>query len=376
MLVDPAPDRPWRATYGAWSAELPDDLPSDVVAVRARGRAIALTEHELGWDYAVLDVPALRAHLDSELTRSQVTIRASRARAVTNAARTAPRTVQLAGGHEVTATVVIDAGGHLQPLAPRHRFRRSRAEQTAFGIVVDQDSARALVGPGEALFMDWRRDHGEEGWPTFLYGIPLGGGAVLLEETSLARRPGFGLAALRHRLLTRLARHGIRVPPESTVERVCFPLDLPRHHGTAVLGFGAAAPLLHPATGYGVATALRLAPRIASTLAATLPHGPAAALAAARRIVWPVRARVVHGLRRRGLEALLRMPPAEVPAFFEVFFGLPSADRWAYLTARDDPKATFAAMLTLYRHADWSLRSRLILPALRPPLRRNVDDEG
>ncbi|MGH3770268.1 MAG: lycopene cyclase family protein, partial [Pseudonocardiaceae bacterium] len=24
-LVDPAPDRPWRATYGAWREELPAD---------------------------------------------------------------------------------------------------------------------------------------------------------------------------------------------------------------------------------------------------------------------------------------------------------------------------------------------------------------
>ena len=58
-VVDPGPDRPWTATYGMWSRELPGDLPDTVVAARAAGRAIAETEHQLGWEYAVLDVPAL-----------------------------------------------------------------------------------------------------------------------------------------------------------------------------------------------------------------------------------------------------------------------------------------------------------------------------
>ena len=77
--------------------------------------------------------------------------------------------------------------------------------------------------------MDWRPDHGEPGWPTFLYAVPLGGGAVLLEETSLARRPGLPLPVLRRRLHARLARHGITAPADARVERVRFPVDRPRH---------------------------------------------------------------------------------------------------------------------------------------------------
>ncbi|MGB7506738.1 MAG: lycopene cyclase family protein, partial [Mycobacterium sp.] len=71
-LLDPSPDQPWTATYGMWSRELPVDLPASVVAARTPGRAIALTEHQLGWDYAVLDVPALRAHLADRLAGVQV----------------------------------------------------------------------------------------------------------------------------------------------------------------------------------------------------------------------------------------------------------------------------------------------------------------
>lgn len=359
-LLDRAPDAPWRATYASWSAELPEDLPPSVVAATATGRAIARTEHRLGWRYAVLDVPALRTHLDAELATAGVTVRAGQAVGGDGGA------VRLADGTQLRAAVVVDAGGHRQPLrAPAPR--RPAAEQTAFGLVVDARAAASLVGPGEALFMDWRQDHGRPGWPTFLYAVPLGGGAVLLEETSLARRPALDLPTLRARLLARLAAHGVVPGPDARVEKVRFPVDTPRHATPGVLGFGAAAPLVHPATGFSVATALGMAPAVAEAIARRLPAGPRAALREARAVVWPRGAVAVHRFRRVGLEALLRMPPADVPGFFEVFFALPERHRWAYLTARHDLRATVATMGALFARADGRLRRRLVLPALLPP---------
>jgi lycopene beta-cyclase len=332
-----------------------------VVATRAHGRAIALGEHHLGWEYAVLDVHALRALLDAELDRAGVEVRSGRAVAAPD-----PGAVVLADGSTLRTAVIVDAGGAAQPLRPGPA-RGVPAEQTAFGVVVPQDAAAPLVPPGQALFMDWRPDHGEPGWPTFLYGVPLGSDAVLLEETSLARRPGLPLPQLRERLTARLSHHGIAAPPDAPTERVRFRVDTPRHRAPGVLGFGAAAPLTHPASGFSVATALRLAPAVATALAAHLPSDPAAALVAARGVLWSPRARAVHRFRRVGLEALLRMPPAEVAGFFERFFTLPARHRWSYLTARDDLTATAATMAALFARADWRLRARLILPAVLPP---------
>ena len=65
------------------------------------------------------------------------------------------------------------------------------------------------------------------------------------------------------------------------------------------------------------------------------------------------------------------MPAAEVPQFFETFFALPDADRWAYLTARDDVDGTLAAMARLFRASDWRLRRHLVVPALMRPLPTN-----
>jgi len=127
-----------------------------------------------------------------------------------------------------------------------------------------------------------------------------------------------------------------------------------------VLGFGAAAPLVHPATGFSVADSLRLAPAVADDLAT-------GGVRAAQRRLWPARAVAVHRLRRIGLEALLRMPPEGVPAFFETFFALPERHRRAYLSGRDDLAGHLAAMAALFGHADINLRRRLVEPAFRRP---------
>lgn len=364
-LLDPSPERPWTATYGMWSRELPVDLPASVVAARAAGRVIALTEHHLGWEYAVLNVPALQEHLTGRLTG----VHLHAGRAVGSPAR---GVVALANGSHLNASVVVDAGGRARPLDPTPSGR-TPAEQTAYGVILDEEATARLIKPGEALFMDWRADHGETGWPTFLYAVPLGGGEVLAEETSLARRPGLPLSTLRRRLFARLAHHGIESPKDARTEKVSFRVDHPRHSGADVLGFGAAAPLIHPATGFSVAASLRLAPDVAGALAAHLPGDPDKALTAAQHTVWPLAAQIIHRFRRIGLEALLRMPAADVPGFFEQFFALPDADRWTYLTARDDVRGTAAAMNSLFRSSNGRLRRHLVTSAVRRPLLSNED---
>ncbi|HEX4250790.1 MAG TPA: lycopene cyclase family protein [Pseudonocardia sp.] len=342
-LLDPAPGRPWRASYGAWRDELPADLPGTVLAATVRGRAIAVTEHPLDRDYAVFDVPALRAHLDQRLADADVTVERGRG---------SPDALPTAG-------LVIDAGGAAQPLSGG-RSSRVAAEQTAVGVIVPAELAAPLLAPGEALFMDWRQTGGPGNWPTFLYAIPLAGDRVLLEETSLARRPGLDLDTLAARLRARLAAHGIRPPADAPREMVRFPLDLPRHRAAGSLGFGAAAPLTHPATGYQLAEALRLAPKVAGAAAGALGGSRTTALAAAEHVLWPAGARAVHLVRRRGLESLLRLPAARLPEFFEGFFRLPEASRRAYLSGRTDLRGTAAAMVGMFGTTGWPVRLRLI----------------
>jgi lycopene beta-cyclase len=107
-LVDPAPHAHWRATYAAWLDELPAGLPPP--AATARGLIIARTTHVLDRPYAVLDVPALRAHLDERLATG-VRIIAGRVAGLTGRNANGPRDRQGAAG---------DTG----PRRPRLRARR------------------------------------------------------------------------------------------------------------------------------------------------------------------------------------------------------------------------------------------------------------
>ncbi len=360
-LVDPAPDRPWRATYGSWRGELPDNADA-AVAASGRGEAIGTTGHRLGWEYVVLDNGALR----DGFAAAPVRVVKGRVRD----ARPDPDGVTAdLDGSQRRAAVLLDATGAARSVLGA-TARRPAAEQTAVGVLVDADAVRDLVTPGSALFMDWRPHHGEAGWPTFLYAVPVTSDRVLLEETSLARRPGLALAVLRRRLHARLAHHRIAVPAGGE-ERVRIPVDRPlpasRDWRGPVVPFGAASPLVHPATGYSVATALRLAPRLAAAVRDALQRdGSAAAGAAAWRTVWSPAALAVHTLRRRSLESLLRFPPHLVPDFFDVFFALPERHRWAYLTGREDARGSAAAMGALFAASPWWLRRRLVLGALDP----------
>ncbi|MFE2751249.1 lycopene cyclase family protein [Actinosynnema sp. NPDC059335] len=320
-VVDPNPGRPWRATYGAWADELPVGAP---VAVRtARARAFTTGEHVLARGYAVLDNERLRRLPDA------VRVVAGRVVGWTGTS------VTLADGRVLTGRVVDAAGA----------AGGRGAAQTAVGVVVPAAAAVPFVGPDEALIMDWRKPPAATtGDPTFLYAIPVSADEVLLEETSLARRPGLPLRELRLRLHARLAAHGVAVPAGE--ERVRIPLDGRPRAGA----FGAAAGWVHPATGYSVAVALRRAPVVAD------------ALAAGRGVGRTVAERAVRGLRSHGLEALLALPPDAVPEFFNDFFHLPGSLQRAYLGEPDDLGGTARAMLRLFRSASWGMRARLAFP--------------
>jgi lycopene beta-cyclase len=354
-LADPAPKAPWRATYALWADEVPELPGSAVRAEPSRTVAAGTSEHELRRRYIVVRNDGLRAWL----TDDRVEMVTARVGEVVYGRHGA--TVVLADGRRIAAGVVVDATGVRRVLSGGPR-RGRRAEQTAFGIVVGVDEAERLVpGAGDtAVFMDWRPlSVGAGTYPTFHYSLPLGDGTVLVEETSLARRPGLSADLLAARLRARFVAAGVPAPA-GRLERVQIPLDVPPRRTGQAMAFGVAAGLVHPATGYSLATSLQLAPVVAAALGKGLESGPAEAVNAARRTIWTPNAKAVHALRRRGLGALLSMPPTVLPEFFDLFFTLPSEQQRAFTSGREDLPGTAAMMAKIFHRAPGHLRKRLL----------------
>ncbi|HET6289494.1 MAG TPA: lycopene cyclase family protein [Amycolatopsis sp.] len=338
-LIDPAPGRRWRATYGLWADELPALPESAVACAPSTTLAFGTGPHVLDRQYLVLDNAGLRTWLDGgyEVVTGTVS-------GVDHGSRGS--TVRLEGGRVLATGLYVDASGP--------RPRGNRYEQTAFGAVLPAEDAPRLVdGPDTAVFMDWRET--ESG---FLYVLPLGDGSVLVEETSLARKPGLPLEMLAARLRARLEAVGLT--SRGREERVRIVLDVPVPRRGRTVPFGAAAGLVHPATGYSVATSIRLAEPVADAVALVWDRGPAAVAAAAHRALWPSSARTVHGLRRHGLRALCGMPSESVPVFFDLFFTLPTPLQRAFTSGREDLPGTVEAMSAFFRLSPWKVRKHLI----------------
>nr|WP_245663104.1 lycopene cyclase family protein [Nocardia inohanensis] len=339
-VIEPQPQRRWTATYAAWADELPEWLAPEVIAATVdRPAAWGTRRAVLDRPYVVFDTDRLRDSLDL----SGAHIVTDRVAQIVPPTRWGTRgldlpSVRLASGKVMAAGRVVDARG----------VRRSpaRAEQTAFGVIVERER-----WPEDTFFMDWRTDNGAEPDepPSFLYAVPLDEDRMLLEETCLAGRPALDPRVLHDRLKHRLRSRGIELTGAEEIERVRFPVE-GGHPGH--LTFGTAGALMHPATGYSVATALDTAD--------AMVRGDS---------LWPAPARAVHALRSAGLRALLALPPQDLPAFFDAFFALPVASQRAYLSGRDDLPGTAAAMMALFAALPWRTR-RVMAAAVGRPRKR------
>ncbi|MEE2032926.1 lycopene cyclase family protein [Rhodococcus chondri] len=336
VAVDPHPDREWTATYGAWADELPSWLPAGAVASRVDEPAVwAGRPHVLNRAYCIFDTAALRAALPLD----PVTVTAGRVRSLD------PGGAVLDDGRRLRARYVVDARG--VPVTAQY------AQQSAFGVVVDEPAAAPALESRSAWFMDWRTDNGTVSGdtPSFLYAMPVGAGRVLLEETCLVGRPPVPLQELRRRLDARLTARGVPVDGSERIERVRFAVEAPPRRRDGVLGFGARGGLMHPATGYAVGTALATADAVVTAMRNNADPD---------EVLWTRAARAVAALRSVGLRALLRLDATSTAEFFSEFFELPPAHQRAYLSRRDDLAGTAAAMWKLFGAVPPRMRGALV----------------
>jgi len=344
--------RPWPATYCLWADELAAVAPPlGLDPATAAGtcsptvvRTVAGGEQRLDRGYARLRNDVVQPGLLDRLRAAGGEVLPGR---VTRLVAEGSREVAvLADGTVLAAGVVLDARGG----GP------GAAQQRAWGEVVPGPVAD-LVPDGGALLMDWAALAAPGAPPAFLYGVPLDDGTVLLEATSLAARPPEPLEGLRSRLAALLAAHGLR--PAGAPERVAIPLDSPARAAGPGTALGAAAAMVHPATGYSVAASLRLGPRLAAALAS---GGDGRA---ARRVVRAARPPATAALLGLGREVLLSLDGPATDAFFAAFFRLPERSWAAYLDVGSSPAAVAATMARTFAALAPAQRAQLLRVVVR-----------
>ena len=137
------------------------------------------------------------------------------------------------------------------------------------------------------------------------------------------------------------------------------PLPLSSNPLTA---FGAAAGMVHPATGYSVARSLAAADAVADAVAAALASGapPAAVSAAYWRALWPPDARRAAAFHVFGMELLARLDPGDTNAFFTAFFALPPALWRGFLASTLSPLGLLGFALATFVAAPARVRAALV----------------
>lgn len=378
------PDSAWSATYGAWVDDITEvrgwsePIVSSVGEIIAGLRVVGESERSVGRPYVVFDNGRLRSRLRHGVRHVVGTVSSVDARvggvelSLVRRAESGSEGAGVTESARLRADVVFDATGWPSRLVPGSP--RPMGWQTAWGAVLAEPPSGPL---GTATLMDFSSPGDAAGAsavtagvPTFAYALPVADG-WLVEETVLASETAIEPEQLRSLLADRLGWSVDELLERAQrVETVEIPMGAPMRRPESrnlVVPFGAAAGLAHPATGYQVATSLRLAPRVADAFAAAHGAGlePATVARAAWDAVWPTPQRRTRRLHEYGLDVVMRLDTDATRQFFETFFALP-APTWSVQMRSDvTPRQVVGVMTRMFVSATWSLRRRLMSGDLR-----------
>ncbi len=337
-----SPNERWENTYGIWASEL-EELGLESLLSHRWCKTVSFfgngenkkgnipTKHN--YDYGLIDQEAFQNELLKKCGRIEWLNET--AKDITKKNKLSE--VICFSGLRIKARLVIDASGHKSNFVKRP-VKKEIAQQAAYGIVGKFSSPP--VGKEEFVLMDFRPNHlnKEEKLlpPSFLYAMDLGDETYFVEETSLASYPALSQENLKERLLKRLNSKGIKVIEILHEENCLFPMNLPLPFKKQfVLGFGGAASMVHPASGYMIGSLLRRAPLLAEKLATFLkePHLSSLELATkAWSILWPYELIQRHKLYQYGLRRLMSFDESILRSFFSNFFRLSTKEWIGFLT--------------------------------------------
>lgn len=250
----------------------------------------------------------------------------------------------------VRAKIIVDCTGHESELVLKDSNIKSipPGYQIAYGALVSIDESDLIdkthVGPYDKESMtlfDYRTDHFDDdpdalakatSAPTFMYAMPLKDNLIFFEETSLVARPAMSFQECKDRYLKRMKHLGIK-PIELLEEEFCYiPMGGPLPaKDQRIIGYGGAAAMSHPSTGYTMARTMMGAGPVAKAIMDGLNKSNVnldKVAADAYNAIW-----APDNIRQRdfavfGGEFLMKQNVEGLRGFFDGFFRIP-LELWA-----------------------------------------------
>lgn len=359
-VVSPEPLAEWEPNYGLWIDEVEDLAVLEAMYFRWSRPRVWLADEpvELQRTYALLHGARLQQGMHRQGQAAGLEVRAGRVVRVEHGETHS--TAHLDDGATLTARLIVDSTGGGTDLIERRRGL-APGFQAAYGQWIQVESHP--YADEEMSLMDFRTVPGfDDAEPSFLYAMPVSPTRLFVEETSLVARPGMNIEILKARLQMRLAHMGIQ-PLKMEKEEICWipmGLGLPRKE-QRLLGFGVAASMVHPSSGYQISRTLACAPALAGVLATALNHGDGATAAAAGwEFLWPRDRERSWKIFTFGMDFLTDLNGAEIRRFFDSFFMLPVDDWRGYLSGTASTRAVTNSMKSFFFLLDPGLRWRIM----------------
>ncbi|XP_052165418.1 lycopene epsilon cyclase, chloroplastic [Oryza glaberrima] len=337
------PDLPFTNNYGVWEDEFKDLGLESCIEHVWKDTIVYLDGNKpimIGRAYGRVHRDLLHEELLRRCYDAGVTYLSSKVDKIMESPD-GHRVVCCEGDREVLCRLAIVASGAASGRLLEYEVGGPRVcVQTAYGVEVEVENNP--YDPSLMVFMDYRDcfkdkfSHPEQGNPTFLYAMPMSSTRIFFEETCLASKEAMPFDLLKKRLMSRLDAMGVHIRKVYEEEWSYIPVggSLP-NTDQKNLAFGAAASMVHPATGYSVVRSLSEAPRYASVISDILRNRvypgqylPGTSQSSspsmlAWRTLWPQERKRQRSFFLFGLALIIQLNNEGIQTFFETFFRLP-----------------------------------------------------
>ena len=377
VLSPNGPDEPWPNTYGIWGKEVDQLGLQDLLEYRWKNTVSffghgSLEEHhyenkatEHFLDYGLFDKKKLHSYWLNECNKSHIKWHEGFAEKIHFQKNKS--IVSTSDGKTYSARLVVDATGY-DPVFLKLKSCGPLAVQTCYGIV--GSFSKPPLKKGQFVLMDYRNDHLNEEQkkepPTFLYAMDMGNGKYFLEETSLGLVNPLTMENLKKRLEKRLSYRNISITSMQHEELGLFlPMNMPiPNFKQQILGYGGAASMVHPASGYLIGNVLRRAPLVAKAISTAMLDKKLSTYHIARKgweSLWPKELIRKKSIYQFGLEKLMRFDEKLLREFFGSFFKLPKTQWYGFLTDTLSLREIVYAMCIMFIRAPWSVKKGLMI---------------